>query len=197
MKRPVKVLIGILAWIGISLLGMYRGCYSATLPPVPPAEALAKVRSTHFQASVGVEKYKWPVYTDSLVASLRKTGLFDRVERLEDLPDAQLVARVERPIYGTATIPILPIVSFGLIPSIADERWGEVFSLRSNTADAVPIPINFSYKGPTTLGWWAAVRSLSPDVSTSEPPETERFRDALSAVICAKADEITGMIEKR
>ena len=135
------------------------------------------------------------MYSERLIESLRRTGLFDAVGSLEELPDAALAARVERTIYGTATVPVLTAVSLGFIPTTVEEEWGESFSLRRNGSTSETVPVDFSYRGPSTLGWWAVVRSFSPDVTTASPPETERFRDALSVAIVAKAGDIVELLK--
>ena len=195
MTRARIALLGLGAWAGISALGLYRGCSSAALPPAPLASEMDRVRATHFRATVGVEKYQYPVYSERLIGSLRRTGLFEAVDSLEKNPDATLVARVERRIYGTATIPVFTALSLGLIPTTVQEEWGESFSLRRNNSASQPVAVEFAYRGPSTLGWWAAVRSLSPDISTANPRETERFRDALSVAICAKSSDIVRLAE--
>jgi hypothetical protein len=189
------LLLGLGAWAGISVLGMYRGCSSAALPPTPEASDLAKVRAAHFPVTIGVERYRWPVYSERLIGALRSTGLFDAVGSLEELPDATLVARVERPIHGTATIPVFTVLSLGFIPTTVQEEWGESFSLQRNGVASQPVGVEFSYRGPSTLGWWATVRSMSPDISTADPRETERFRDALSVAICARQSDILRLVE--
>jgi hypothetical protein len=189
--------MGCLGWLVLAGVGMYRGCSSAALPPRPNPAALARVRATHFRATVGVEKYQYPVYSERLVSSLRRTGLFDRVDALERLPNARLVARVERGVYGTATIPIWTALTLGIVPTIVKEEWGEVFSLRRNGEQTPTVGVNFTYVGPSTLGFAAAIMSLSPDITTAHPPETARFRDALSAGICSKAGEIEGLMRAK
>ena len=195
MKRARVVLAVLGVWAVISVVGLYRGCACAALPPAPSPDDMARVRATRFRASVGVERYVYPVYSERLIESLRRTGLFDAVVPLEELPDAALVARVERTIYGTATVPVLTAVSLGFIPTTVEEEWGESFSLRRNASTSESVPVDFSYGGPSTLGWWAAVRSLSPDVTTDSPPKTDRFRDALSVAIVAKSGDIAELLE--
>ncbi len=194
-RRRVIILWIVLPWIGLSVLGFMRGCSSAALPPEPRASELAKVRATHFRTTVGIEKDQYPVYSQRLVESLRHTGLFDAVDALEHLPNATLVARVQRHIYGTASIPIFTVLSLGIIPTTVQEEWGESFTLRRNGTAQPAVAIDFSYVGPSTLGWWAAIRSLSPNITTVSPPGTSRFRDAFSVAICSHAEEIGHLLE--
>jgi hypothetical protein len=193
MNRTKIVITVLVAWLAITAIGMVRGCSSAALPPPPSPSEMTLVRATHFPVTVGVEAYRWPVYSERLVDSLRKTGLFDAVAPLDRLQDATLIARVDRPITGTATIPLFTALSFGLIPTTVQESWGEAFSLYRNGASESGVAVDFSYSGPSTLGWWAAVRSLSRDITTAHPRKTVRFYDALSVAICRKADEIRAL----
>ena len=91
MSRSTIVLLAVGGWCAVSALGMYRGCASAALPPLPEAGALARAHRTHFPVTLGVETYKCPVYSERLVESLRRTGLFDRVDLLEKVPDMALL----------------------------------------------------------------------------------------------------------
>jgi hypothetical protein len=190
MSRTGTILVAIGAWATISVFGLYRGCSSSALPPAPTKEEIAKVKATHFKATVGVERYQYPVYSEHLIESLRRTKLFDEVAPLDQLPNPTLIARVERRIYGTATIPILTALSLGFIPTTVQEEWGESFSLHGKSPSIGGVGVDFSYVGPSTLGWWAAVRSLSSDISTVNPRRTKRFYDALAVAICSEEVEI-------
>ena len=184
----------VLGAVSLGVLGMTRGCTSAALPPMPLERDLATVRATHFGATIAVEAYKHPVYSQRLVEALRSTGLFDEVDTLENLPDADLVARVERHIYGTATVPIFTLLTLGIVPSTVDEEWGESFTFRRNGADEPTVPVEFSYVGKSTLGWVAGIKSISSDVTNDNPRETRRFHEAFSVVICSNAEAIESLL---
>src|SRR5260221_5991025 len=113
--------------VGVAVGG---GCGSLSLPLKPTEAQLAILRSTHFRATVGVEPYKYPVYSEHLVSDLRSTGLFDTVELLDNIERPTLVARVEHPVYGKATIPFWTIVTLGIVPTTVKEEHGHAFSLR-------------------------------------------------------------------
>ena len=176
----------LIAWVG--------GCASASMPPEPADSDMSVVRATHFSCSVGVEEYQSPVYSERLVTALRRTGLFDTVDNLERVPDAQLVARVQRRVYGTAMIPWLTGLTLGIVPTTVEEEWGEVFSLAARDEAGSRVLVDFTYKGPTTLGWVALLYNLSPQRTIYSPRKTERFRDALSVAICRKRDEIRKLL---
>jgi hypothetical protein len=187
-------LVALLLLAGYVVLGLVGHCTSAALPPEPTPAQLELIGRTHFNATVAVKRDDAPVYGERLVGALRRTGLFDRVELAEDLPGATLLASVDRRIYGTATIPCAALLSLGLVPSTTDEEWGEAFTLRSHSNSDRPVAIDFSYHGPTTLGFWAAVKNISPDFTAANPRETDRFTRAFAAAICSKAAGIQSLL---
>ena len=168
-----------------------RGCASSALPPPLNEAQRICITSTHFPIIVGVASYRRPVYSERLVGALRATGLFDGVEVLGAAPKADVIARVNRTVYGTATIPLATLLTFGIVPTTVDEEWGEVFSLHGrHQQKAAPVRIEFVYEGPTTLGLVAGLIALTSNQTTAYPRETQRFHDALAASICERADEI-------
>lgn len=196
MSRRFVTVASVLVGLYLAVFA-FRGCASAALPPSLSDEQLKVVRSTRFRTTVGVERCEWPAYSDGLVESLRRTNLFDRVDHLDRVSDAQLIARVDRRICGTATIPIFTMVSLGIIPTIVDEEWGESFTL-SRAGDARSgLQVEFAYTGPTTLGWIGALASLSPNSTAGNPRDTGRFSDALALAICSQAAAIEDLLKPR
>lgn len=171
------------------------GCASAVLPPALTPTERTVVDSTHFAATVGVESYDFnPAYSDRLALALQRTGLFDDVRPLDELPNPDLIARVERHVYGTATIlPVITLLTLGVIPTWIDEEWGEVFSLR--TADSEPVQIDFTFVGPSVGGWAAAVMNLSPNRTSGDPRETPRFTDAFASELSRNSDQIRALLK--
>src|SRR3990172_10961428 len=146
-RRNIYILCGIGAFFLIIMAaGLMGECTSMVLPRSPSHAELARVSNTRFHVSIGVEKDENPLYSDRLVQALRRTGLFSRVEKLEDLPHADLVARVNRHIYGTATLPILTGLSLCFIPTVVSEEWGEDLTLHSNNKPASSLTIDFTFR---------------------------------------------------
>src|SRR6478736_3592367 len=108
------------------------GWASSALPPRLTKAEKTRARQAHLPLTVGVERYEAPAYSDSLREALQRTKLFDRVDDLEQFSNPpSLVARVERRIYGSTSIPIYPLLTFGIIPDSVQETAGESFSLSS------------------------------------------------------------------
>jgi len=170
------------------------GCGSSTLPPRLTAAERARLKGAHLPFTVGVERHRYPAYSDALVKALRRTKVFDRVDHLDQFstPPA-LVARVEREIYGSTMIPAATLLSFGLAPTTTEESFGYAFSLSPTREDAQRVPIEYSYRGRTTLGWVAMFHGLVPGYSVFpfDPERSRRFRGRLALAILDRADDIT------
>jgi hypothetical protein len=176
---------------GLTLLTL-GGCSSETLPPALSEDQLKAIAAKHFKATVGVRRYNAQVYSDNLIDYLRKTQLFDEVAPLESFQTAPtFVARVDRGIYGTATIPIFTAITFGIIPTIISEEHGVEFSLVPGSRPRTPIAIRFSYMGPSTLGWWAFYRALSPNETLGPADSHARFIQSLAWHIVEHEKEIS------
>lgn len=177
------------------LVAYFGGCSSAVLPPEPTAAERAHLAATHFPLQVGVERYQPPVYSDELIRNLRDTGVFDAVDesdRLGSPPD--LIVRVQGTPAGSTAIPLLPAISLGLIPMVADETWGTLFSVSSPRDPAKRIVIEARWTGPTTLGWVSALLNLSPNrtgsVVTTHPRTTIHF----AVLLADQAEAIEALV---
>jgi len=107
----VKLLRRLLALMLVALLVMSTsGCVgwaSCALPPRLANAEKKRAQQAHLPLTVGVERYEASAYSDSLREALQRTKLFDRVDDLEKFSSPpSLVARVERRIYGSTSIPI-------------------------------------------------------------------------------------------
>ena len=171
-------------------------CATAAVPAaLPPEDAeLLKVR---IPARVGVEQYEPAVYSERLISSLRSTGLFEYVGPLDQTDDPDLIASVRRPIYGTASVvPLLTLLTLGVVPTRASEEWGESFTLRSAGAQGSEVDVEFTYSGPTTLGWAALLLAPLPQHALGRPYDKPRFRRAFAAAIARKAPQIEALLEQ-
>lgn len=175
-------------------LAFLLGCVSAAVPLAPAREQASAAASLRFAAIVGVEADENPIYSRHLLGLLRASGLFERVEPLEALPQPDLIARVERHVYGTATIPVLTFLSLGLIPTSVEEEHGTSFSLRSLARPANPVVLEASYSGKSTLGWFALVKNLSPRFAWGNPEKTSRYRLFFRATVAARAGDIRRLL---
>ena len=95
------------------------GLASGTLPPKLSATEKARLKDAHLHLTVGVESQDNTAVSRLVISQLRATKLFDAVDYVDRLPGPpNVLARFEHTPYGTATVPCLTLVTFGLIPTI-------------------------------------------------------------------------------
>lgn len=159
------------------------GCGSTTLPrPAPQSEHCGP--STVLPYAIRVLPAQYPAYTDDLIEALERAVLFVEVLGPEDPGDAELEARVDRLIYGTATFPLLTMITLGVVPTIVSEEYGHAFSITSASASPRSVSIDTSYEGKTWLGWLAGVRAMHPRVGLGNPEKSTVYVLNLRAAIC-------------
>jgi hypothetical protein len=187
-KRYAKFIPLILLLVTMATFG--GGCACSTLPPDLSATEKIRLKTAPMAFTVGVETYKFPAYSDALVKALRNTGVFVRVDHLERFssPPA-LVARVEREIYGSSAVPLWTLLTLGLVPTTTEESFGYSFSLSRPGQEAQRVPVEYSYRGRTTLGWEALFLRLTPNYSI-DPESSPQFRGRLSLAILDHEDDI-------
>lgn len=170
----------------VLLAGLILACSSCATSRLPDALTTDQAQSVaehHPRFIVAVERYAYPGFSESLLGALTASGLFAQVVRREEAGDYDLVATVTEGIYGTATIPIVAILTLGIIPSVVDEHYGYRFSLAPKGGAAVNI--NAVYPSTTYLGWVAIPMWLSPSYSIGDANTSSRYLDFLRYRILA------------
>jgi hypothetical protein len=120
-------------------------------------------------------------YSDKLTEALKAAGVFSRVSLTSDFdgkPD--FVAVVEKQVHGSAVIPALTFLTAGVVPTVAEEENGVVFSLAPSSRKSQKTMVDASYRGTSTLGWAALGIRVLPDYTGTEPEQSERFRKMLA-----------------
>jgi hypothetical protein len=188
-KRWEQLFLLFVLLIGIGTV--CGGCATMALPPRLSSAENARLRDAHLPLTIGVERFEYPAYSDDLVKGLRRVALFDGVDRLERFttPPA-LIARVKRTIYGEPIIPILWMLSIGVIPESTKEEWGYSFYLSPPGESSQKVAIEYSYRGRTTLGWIALLDGLLPGRTFISPKKSRQFRGRLAIAILDNAAEI-------
>lgn len=180
----------------VLLAAVTSGCVgwaSSALPPRLTKAEQGRVRHAHLPLTVGVERYEAPAYSESLRDALERTKLFDRVDDLDRFSSPpSLVARVDRRIYGTATLPVASLLTFGILPTFVQETAGESFSLSPPDRPEQRVRIEYTYRGRTTLGWIALLDIFHPNrtVFPLDPERSQRFRDGLRLSILDHEDAL-------
>lgn len=189
-RSAVRVSAGTAAILVLLALPRCLGWGSAALPPRLTDAEERVVEGAHLPLTVGVVRFAYPAYSDSLVEVLEDTDLFDRVAPVEDFetpPD--LLAHVDRRIHGTAVLPLWTLLTFGVIPSSYDEEHGSSFWLEAPGARSERWHVEYAHTGRTTLGWVALFDVFVPD-RTVLPITSSRMHDQLSLRILEHRDAL-------
>lgn len=180
----------------VVLAGLLGACGTMKLPPrLTPAER-ASVEATRFDAVVGVAPYDIAHTRKDIRAVVRDTGLFTRVELVEDLdapPD--LLVKVHRLHGGTAIIPLLTIVTLGILPTFFEEAIGYELIFLTPERDRA-LSVGYRFEGWAGLGVLSSPLNLLPGWGhpTARPPE--RLGERFAVELAARADEIRALLRE-
>ncbi len=174
---------------------MINGCVglsSGSLPPRLSDADRTRLQNAHINLTVGVETNA--VGGDVVISRLRRTKLFDAVEYVDHLPTPpQVLAKWERTPYGTATIPVKTLLTFGIIPTTVREPYSFGCTFYSPRCPERTVKTEYSYYSRSTLGWVTVFMAFSPNIVLTlrrGPDEHPRFYDHLSLVILDHSEEI-------
>jgi len=167
-------------------------CGHTGLPPKLTPDQRTCVAALRFDTvTVGVERYQYPGFSDRLLVALAGTHLFSRVDVLDrfDTPPT-FVARVDRPIYGTATMaPLLTAISVGFIPITVTDEYGYAFSLTPTVQPDAHVAIEFTYTDTLTLGWWGVFVNRI-DGTLGDVYRHQQLHDALAWRMVTERDRL-------
>jgi hypothetical protein len=178
--------------MSLAIAAAVGACSSTALPPaLAPYQRERLTAARCDRVAIGVERFEYPVYSDRLVTALRGTRLFRQVDQLDAFATPPtFVARVQRPIYGMATIPWLTGVSGGVIPTTVQEEHGYAFTLDATAGSVPPIAVEYTYSGPSTLGWGALALNMSRDRTANDVYQAPRLIEALAWALATQQDRI-------
>jgi hypothetical protein len=192
---------GVLALLAISLIGIVSaGCYAETVPKLS-----GRVAPGHSDAPT--QYHVAVIYGDSsnnLIPNARATrewlagsGAFASVSVAgESGPTPDLYAIPRGPQCYSAVVPILTIVTLGIIPTVIDELTchGAVFRSARNGVGADSVLITDTVSTRIMLGWLAGPVRLLPGWSHRARRSNPRFTDHDRAVILARREELAALL---
>jgi hypothetical protein len=200
LPRSKRILI-VAGVVALAVFGVSGGCNAHKRPPSMTAEERAQLQSAPLPYSVTVawwdEETKTgqnpEAYGDALAKVVAASGAFktSRYEQSSTPSGQDLVATSTGLYCNTAVIPILSIISLGIIPTIFEDEHCEGMLLR--TAAGQPkskgIQVDVRYKGPVIMGWAAVLVGALPGWSYGAVDGDSRFVERFRlAVIRRRAD---------
>lgn len=183
----------------LALALLLGACGTMQLPPRLTPDERSLVESHRFDAVVGVAPYSIEHTRKNVRAVVRDTSLFARVDFVEDLESAgvapDLLVSVQRVSGGTALIPILTLVSLGVLPTFARETMG--YDLIFATPDrSEALTVGYSFRGRIGLGLLSSPLNLLPGWDHPKPRPPERLGRRFAVEIAERADEIRALLEE-
>lgn len=174
----------------VIVAGLLKGCASEQRPLPLNTSEQTLLSSNGFGLSLSVEPSTPPVDAQSLLRALQQTELFREVQPADRIQAPDLLARVERTITGNAVIPVLSLITLGLIPTVTEEEHGYSFSIRSYKSSGRVVIVEYVHQGYTVLGWVAGLLNLFPQWTGDSVHNDPRFKERLKLMILTKAREI-------
>lgn len=166
------------------------GCGSTRLPAKLNSAEQQQVEAARLPLTVGVEPSR---STEDLVRFLRGTALFAQVEPLEGLTSPDLVVRFEErcSFHRGGFVPLLPILTLGVVPQWGRFELGYAFSFRSPQDTGTPVLIGCGEaEGTMVVGWLGLTLNVLPGWTLQDPEKSPRFYNRLALAIAERRDEI-------
>jgi hypothetical protein len=93
---------------------------------------------------------------------------------------------------------LFTLITFGIVPTFTEEEFGYSFSLSPPDREGERVPIQYSYRGRTTLGWIAVFGTFSPEASVFpfDPEHSSRFRERFALAILDHAESVATLTRK-
>lgn len=190
-----KQLVLAAAVLGFVAVGLSGGCIAYRRPPAFNAEERALLQSAPLPWWDEATKtgQNPEAYGGALAQLVTASGAFSR-SRYErsSMPTGQDLVVTSTGLYcNTAIIPLLSIISIGVIPTIFQDEHCEGMLLRraAGQPKSEGVPVEVRYKGLVIMGWVAVVVGTLPGWSHGSADTDSRFAERFRlAVIRRRAD---------
>jgi hypothetical protein len=184
-SRTIRASILILVAGAALVLG---GCGSMLPPPrLSPAQS-TRVAAAGRLGSVAVDPAPGRSCDRAFLRMLERTDLFTRVVPLPDAgaPTEYVAAIEERCSYGRGGfIPIVSILTLGVVPTFQRFELGYAFSLR-DTRSGETIHVPCEIEGKIGVGWIPAAMAVLPGWTQEDPEQSPRFVKRLAYGIISR-----------
>lgn len=171
---------------------LLSGCGSMLPPPRLSAAEQAHVQAVGRLGSVAVDPGPEKPSTALFERMLTRTGLFTQVSRLDPAaastaPPADYVAALEGRCgyHRGGWLPILPILTLGVVPQFGRMQLGFPFSLRdTRSGEVIHVPCEID--GWIGVGWIPAVMTVLPGWTQDDPESSPQFESRLAYAIASR-----------
>jgi hypothetical protein len=188
--------------VAIAAFALCCGCFASQRPPALTTEEKAVDQAGPLPYSVTVAWWgtdrkggqKPSVYAEQVFKLLEASNAFRsvRYEPTSEPAPNDLVATSAGLYFNTAAIPLLTIITVGIIPTVFkdEECQGVVIRSGGSGSPGQPVPVAVRYKGRVVMGWAAAFMGLLPGWSYGSVRDDSRLADRLRVEILRRRREI-------
>ena len=189
----MKSLFYKLSLIGIIIYSSLA-CGSVRLPQDLTTTELYQVKHSKMPLVVGVQNSAG----DSLLHTLQQSNMFSQVDYVDQLlipPD--LIAKYEDRCnwYRGGWVPVLPIISLGVIPQGKKVAFGHSFSLFKPGFEHQKIIFQCRDEGYVMVGWLGTALSTSKKWTMGNPEESQEFYDRTALAIADHQKQINQLLQ--
>ncbi|HEY3132234.1 MAG TPA: hypothetical protein VGL91_22455 [Acidobacteriota bacterium] len=206
-SKHIPILI-VAAFLAFVVFGVSGGCGAYRRPPVLNAEERAMLQTGPLPYSVTValvgrdearDTGQNPeAYGDALAKLVTASGTFKtiRYERSSTPSGQDLVATSTGLYCNTAVIPVLSIVSLGVIPTVFQDEQCQGMLLRraAGRPKSEGVQVEVRYKGPVIMGWIAVVVGALPGWSHGSVDGDSRFAARFRLAVIRRHADIERLV---
>ena len=172
-------------------------CCKITTPSSPDDEV---PKGATLGLSVGIQPYQRapelePYASDALIKTFRETHLFTRVEDARRIAHPDVIVRIEERVRGRNVIPLFTLITFGLFPTVFDDRCGITFVLFKPDSPLNQVVIDYRRDTTETLGIVANFMLLFPGYHCASPEEAPEYVDGLARRLWGMRETFFGVAE--
>jgi hypothetical protein len=209
-RRRIARTVTLALLVVFIVVGMAGGCNACRRPVAPNALERELLRAPPLPYAVIVKPWdpetaarisRNPLaYAEGLAGVLIPSGAFrtSRFEKNGQATNGDLIATSTGSYCNSAVIPLLTILSLGIIPTVFDDEDCVGMELRQ---PGVPpstrsVRIEFRNKRRVVMGWAAVFVGILPDWSHGSPRRDSRFYQRFRLEILRHRSEIERLIRQ-
>lgn len=207
LSRSKRIAI-VVAAIAYAVIGVSGGCFAHKRPPAPNVSERVLLKTAPLPYSVTVAWWddatktgqNPEAYGDALAKLVIASGTFrsSRYERTSAPAGQDLVATSTGVYCNTAMIPVLSILSLGLIPTVFQDEHCQGMLLRTAAGqpESEAVQIDVRYTGTVIMGWAAVVVGVLPGWSYGSIEGDSRFADRFRLAVLRRRADIERLVQR-
>jgi hypothetical protein len=188
----------------LAMLMLLNGCVFGYCCKIGPPSILEDEvpKGGTLGLSIAIQPYQLspelePYASDRLIKTLRETHLFTQVDDVRRVVHPDVIVRIEEKVRGRNVIPLFTLMTFGVFPTVFDDRCGITFVIFKPDSPLNQVVINYRRETTETLGIAANFMLLFPGYRFATPEETPEYVDGLARRLWGMRESFSGRQVRR